>query len=74
MRLGDAPVVTPALPGFGVDAPAGFTGTRDAYTAWLIAEIEASPGLAGGAAINMSYQYGCTTGVAPGANRFQKSS
>ena len=31
-----------------------------------IAEIEASLGLAGVVAINMSYQYGCTTGVAPG--------
>ena len=40
-RLGDVPVVTPALPGFGVDTPPGFTGTRDAYAAWLIAEIEA---------------------------------
>lgn len=40
-RLGDREVITPALPGFGVDAPAGFGGTRDAYAEWLVATIEA---------------------------------
>jgi pimeloyl-ACP methyl ester carboxylesterase len=38
-HLGDRDIITPALPGFGVDAPTGFGGTRDDYVAWLIAEI-----------------------------------
>jgi pimeloyl-ACP methyl ester carboxylesterase len=39
-RLGDREVVTYALPGFGVDAPDGFGGTRDDHVAALIAAIE----------------------------------
>jgi len=32
--------LAPALPGFGRAVPAGFTCTKDAYTDWLIAELE----------------------------------
>lgn len=32
----------PALPGFGVERPAGFGGTKDDYASWLIAQIEAA--------------------------------
>jgi len=35
------PSVTLSLPGFGSPRPAGFTPTKDAYLAWLIAELEA---------------------------------
>jgi pimeloyl-ACP methyl ester carboxylesterase len=34
-------VVTPALPGFATPVPADFDATKEAYVAWLIAEIEA---------------------------------
>ena len=33
-------VVTPNLPGFGCPVPDGFDATKEAYVAWLIAEIE----------------------------------
>ena len=32
-------VIAPALPGFGVPVPAGFTATKEAYVDWLIDEI-----------------------------------
>ncbi len=35
------PSVALSLPGFGSPRPAGFTSTKDAYLAWLIAELEA---------------------------------
>jgi pimeloyl-ACP methyl ester carboxylesterase len=34
-------VVTPALPGFAAPVPPGFDATKEAYVAWLTAEIEA---------------------------------
>lgn len=34
-------VVTVSLPGFGVDAPAGFGSTKEEYVDWLIGELEA---------------------------------
>ena len=34
------------LPGFGCDAPAGFSGTRYAYRDWLITELEALKAMA----------------------------
>ncbi len=34
-------IVTPALPGFVTDRPAGFAATMDDYAAWLIDELEA---------------------------------
>ena len=40
-RLSRADVVTPALPGFASPVPAGFDATKEAYVAWLVAEIEA---------------------------------
>jgi hypothetical protein len=39
-HLGDRAIVTHALPGFGVDAPTGFGGTRDDQVDHLIAAIE----------------------------------
>jgi pimeloyl-ACP methyl ester carboxylesterase len=33
-------VVTPSLPGFGVPVPPGFDATKEAYVAWLVAELE----------------------------------
>lgn len=33
-------VVAPNLPGFGCSVPTGFTATKEAYLAWLIAELE----------------------------------
>ena len=33
-------IVTPALPGFVTDRPAGFGATMDDYAAWLIGELE----------------------------------
>ena len=32
-----------ALPGFGVPRPAGFSGTKDAYTDWLATELDEFP-------------------------------
>jgi pimeloyl-ACP methyl ester carboxylesterase len=40
-HLGDRPVFTPNLPGFGCSLPDGFDATMDSYAAWLISEIEA---------------------------------
>lgn len=34
----------PALPGFGVPVPKGFACTKDAYTDWLIGEVEKADG------------------------------
>ena len=34
-------VLTPQLPGFGVPTPQGFGATKEEYTEWLIAELEA---------------------------------
>ncbi len=36
----DAPSVAVSLPGFGCARPAGFTATKDAYTDWLIGQLE----------------------------------
>ncbi len=38
-RLSRSDVVTLALPGFGVPAPAGFTATKEAYVDWLLDEL-----------------------------------
>ena len=35
------PSIALSLPGFGAPRPPGFTATKDAYLAWLIAELEA---------------------------------
>jgi pimeloyl-ACP methyl ester carboxylesterase len=40
VRLSRRDVLTPNLPGFGVPTPPGFHPTKEAYVAWLIAEIE----------------------------------
>ena len=34
-------IVAPALPGFAAPVPSGFDATKEAYGAWLIAQIEA---------------------------------
>lgn len=39
--------IAPALPGFGIPVPAGFTCTKDAYAAWLIDQLEAAARTAG---------------------------
>jgi pimeloyl-ACP methyl ester carboxylesterase len=39
-ELGRADVVALRLPGFGVDAPAGFGATKEEYVEWLVAELE----------------------------------
>ncbi|MDT5175733.1 MAG: hypothetical protein QOG37_2984 [Mycobacterium sp.] len=39
--LSDHAVIALQLPGFGCEAPAGFTGTRYAYRDWLIEELTA---------------------------------
>jgi pimeloyl-ACP methyl ester carboxylesterase len=33
-------VVTPQLPGFGAPIPEGFSGAKEAYLSWLIAQLE----------------------------------
>jgi pimeloyl-ACP methyl ester carboxylesterase len=40
-RLSDRDTIALQLPGFGCDAPAGFSGTRYAYRDWLIERLEA---------------------------------
>jgi len=40
LGLDDGEYRAPALPGFGCDRPAGFSATKDAYTDWLIGEME----------------------------------
>jgi pimeloyl-ACP methyl ester carboxylesterase len=40
LHLDDADYVAPALPGFVEPAPRGFACTKEAYAAWLIAELE----------------------------------
>jgi pimeloyl-ACP methyl ester carboxylesterase len=40
-RLERDDVLTPQLPGFGIPAPAGFEATKEAYTAWLVEQLEA---------------------------------
>jgi pimeloyl-ACP methyl ester carboxylesterase len=42
--MSDRDTVALQLPGFGCDAPAGFSGTRYAYRDWVIAELEALDG------------------------------
>jgi pimeloyl-ACP methyl ester carboxylesterase len=42
--LSDRASVAVQLPGFGCDAPAGFSGTRYAYRDWLIDRLEAMDG------------------------------
>lgn len=44
LGLGDGEYRAPALPGFGCDRPAGFSATKDAYTDWLIGEMESIGG------------------------------
>ena len=39
LQAGD--YIAPALPGFGVPVPDGFTRTKDAYADWLVRQIEA---------------------------------
>jgi pimeloyl-ACP methyl ester carboxylesterase len=39
-HLGRRDVIAPSLPGFGVPVPPGFAATKEAYAAWLIAELE----------------------------------
>ena len=39
--LPDRDTIAVQLPGFGRDAPAGFSGTRYAYRDWLIDQLEA---------------------------------
>jgi pimeloyl-ACP methyl ester carboxylesterase len=39
-RLTRRDVLTPSLPGFGVDTPPGFRSTKEAYVDWLIGELE----------------------------------
>ncbi len=34
--------IAPALPGFGRPVPRGFSGSKDAYVAWLIGEMESA--------------------------------
>ena len=41
-HLSGKDVVAVDLPGFGAPLPAGFDATKEAYAAWLIAEIEKS--------------------------------
>jgi pimeloyl-ACP methyl ester carboxylesterase len=42
-RLGRDDVVTVGLPGFGTAVTPGFDATKDAYAAWLVEQITASP-------------------------------
>lgn len=42
LRPGD--YLAPALPGFGVERPAGFSGTKDAYADWLVGQMVAQGG------------------------------
>lgn len=44
LGLGDGEYRAPALPGFGCARPAGFSATKDAYTDWLIGEMESIGG------------------------------
>jgi len=46
-HLSRTDTVTPALPGFGVDVPAGFGSTMNEYAAWLTSELEQTVGDAG---------------------------
>lgn len=39
-HLSRTDVDTPALPGFGRPVPEGFDGTKEAYAAWLVTELE----------------------------------
>ena len=39
-HLSRTDIVTPPLPGFGTDVPAGFTSSMDEYAAWLTSELE----------------------------------
>lgn len=41
LGLGHKDHVAPALPGFGVPFPDGFSPDKDAYAAWLVGELEA---------------------------------
>lgn len=43
----DAPVLSPALPGFGVPLPAGFDATKEDYVDWAIGEVERAFAAAG---------------------------
>jgi len=42
LGLKEGEALTPALPGFGCPRPDGFAATKEAYTEWLIGQIEAA--------------------------------
>jgi pimeloyl-ACP methyl ester carboxylesterase len=44
LDLAEGDYLAPALPGFGCPRPAGFSATKDAYTDWLIGQMEAAGG------------------------------
>lgn len=44
LDLAEGDCLAPALPGFGCPRPAGFSATKDAYTDWLIGQMEAAGG------------------------------
>jgi pimeloyl-ACP methyl ester carboxylesterase len=50
--------LAPAMPGFGTPVPAGFTCTKDAYAAWLIADLEKTARAAGGPVHLVGHDWG----------------
>ena len=42
LKLKAGTFLTPALPGFAERAPQGFSGTKEAYLEWMLAEIDAA--------------------------------
>jgi pimeloyl-ACP methyl ester carboxylesterase len=46
------------LPGFGIPVPEGFSSTKEEYTTWLIASIEAEAGAVGGQVDLVGHDWG----------------
>ena len=58
LGLGEADVHAPALPGFGNPLPKGFPATKEAYTDWLIEQIEPVAAANGGQVDIVGHDWG----------------
>lgn len=58
LRLNEGDYLTPALPGFEMSAPKGFSCTKDGYADWLIGEVEAFVAKTGGPVDVVGHDWG----------------
>lgn len=58
LGLGDQDYIAPALPGFEAPAPSGFSSTKEAYSDWLISQVEAEVQRTGGPVDVVGHDWG----------------